>query len=279
MLRFVAGLLMFAWMLPLHALELEGPRTQGALLKGRVPPGHEVRLNGEVVGVTESGRFAVGFGRKADQQQELVVIGPDGETQTHRIELAQRDYDVQRVDGVPDRTVNPDKQAMKRIREEARRVGEARQKTSRREAFLEGFIWPVEGRITGVYGSQRFYNGEPRQPHYGIDIAAEAGRTVVSPASGEVTFADPDLYFSGGTLIIDHGYGVSSTMLHLSDIHVSVGDEVEQGQALGEVGATGRATGAHLDWRMNWRNRRVDPTTIAPALEDGYTPGASRGDG
>ena len=277
MLRFVAGFLMFVWMLPLHALELEGQRTQGALLKGRVPPGHEVSLNGESVGVTESGRFVVGFGRQADPKQELVVVGPDGETETHRIELAERDYDIQRVEGVPDRTVNPDKEALKRIREEARRVAEARRQTSRREAFLEGFIWPVEGRITGVYGSQRFYNGEPRQPHYGIDIAAEAGRTVVSPASGRVTFADPDLYFSGGTLIIDHGYGVSSTMLHLSELHVAVGDEVEQGQALGEVGATGRATGPHLDWRMNWRDRRVDPTTIAPSLQEGYTPGATGG--
>ena len=277
MLRFVAGFLMFVWMLPLHALELEGQRTQGALLKGRVPPGHEVSLNGESVGVTESGRFVVGFGRKADPKQELVVVGPDGETEIHRIELAERDYDIQRVEGVPDRTVNPDKEALKRIREEARRVAEARRQTSRREAFLEGFIWPVEGRITGVYGSQRFYNGEPRQPHYGIDIAAEAGRTVVSPASGRVTFADPDLYFSGGTLIIDHGYGVSSTMLHLSELHVAVGDEVEQGQALGEVGATGRATGPHLDWRMNWRDRRVDPTTIAPSLQEGYTPGATGG--
>lgn len=279
MLRFVAGFLMFVWMLPLYALELEGQRIQGALIKGKVPPGHEVRLNGETVGVTDSGRFAVGFGRDADQHQELVVVGPDGETQTHRIEIAKRDYDVQRVEGVPDRTVNPDKESLKRIREEARRVAEARRNTSRREAFLEGFIWPVDGRITGVYGSQRFYNGEPRQPHYGIDVAAEAGRTVVSPASGRVTFADPDLYFSGGTLIIDHGYGVSSTMLHLNDLHVSVGDEVERGDPVGEVGATGRATGPHLDWRMNWRDRRVDPTTIAPPLDDGYTPGASRGDG
>lgn len=279
MLRFVAGCLMFVWMLPLHAIELEGQRIQGALLKGKVPPGHEVRLNGEEVDVTDSGRFVLGVGRDADPQQELVVIGPDGGKQTHRVEIAKRDYDVQRVDGVPDRTVNPDEKDMERIREEARRVAEARRRTSKREAFLEGFIWPVEGRITGVYGSQRFYNGEPRQPHYGIDVAADKGRSVVAPASGEVTFADPDLYFSGGTLIIDHGYGVSSTMLHLSDINVSVGDEVEQGQVVGEVGATGRATGAHLDWRMNWRQERVDPTTVAPALEDGYTPGASREDG
>ena len=277
MLRFVAGFLMLVWIMPLYALELEGERTQGALLKGRVDPGREVRLNGEPVEVTESGRFAIGFGRKADLNHELVVVGPDGETQTHRIELARRDYDIQRVEGVPDRTVNPDKKALKRIREEARRVARARRQTSRQEAFLEPFIWPVEGRITGVYGSQRFYNGEPRSPHYGIDIAAEKGRPVVSPAGGTVTFTDPDLYFSGGTLIIDHGYGVSSTMLHLSDIHVAVGDEVEQGQALGEVGATGRATGPHLDWRMNWRDRRVDPTTIAPSLQEGYTPGATGG--
>lgn len=279
MLRFVAGCLMLAWVLPLHALELEGERTQGALLRGEVPPGHQLQLNGEDIDVTESGRFVLGFGRDADTTQELLVIGPDGGKQRHELRLKEREYDVQRVDGVPDETVNPDEDAMERIREEARRVAEARRRTSRREAFLERFVWPVEGRITGVYGSQRYYNGEPRQPHYGIDVAAENGRTVVSPASGEVVFADPDLYFSGGTLIIDHGYGVSSTMLHLSDIHVSVGDVVEQGEAVGEVGKTGRATGPHLDWRMNWREERVDPTTVAPALDDGYTPGASRDDG
>lgn len=280
MLRFVtAGCLIFAWVLPLHALELEGERTQGALLRGEVPPGHQIQLNGEDIDVTESGRFVLGFGRDADTTHELLVVGPDGGKQRHELRLEERDYDVQRVDGVPDETVNPDEDAMERIREEARRVAEARSRTSRREAFLERFIWPVQGRITGVYGSQRYYNGEPRQPHYGIDVATENGRTVVSPASGEVVFADPDLYFSGGTLIIDHGYGVSSTMLHLSDIHVSAGDVVEQGEAVGEVGKTGRATGPHLDWRMNWREERVDPTTVAPALDDGYTPDASRDDG
>jgi len=277
-LRFITACLLMIWILPLHALELEGERRQGALLKGKVEPGVEVRLNGEAVAVTDSGRFVIGFGRDAEPTHELTVVGSDGTTETHTLHIASREYDVQRIEGVPDQTVNPDRDALERIRAESRRVAEARRNTSQRESFLERFIWPVQGPITGVYGSQRFYNGEPRQPHYGIDIAAEAGRKVVAPASGEVTMADPDLYFSGGTLIIDHGHGVSSTMLHLSKLYVSVGDEVARGEAVGEVGATGRATGAHLDWRMNWREQRVDPTTIAPPLEDGATPGSGQAD-
>lgn len=278
MLRSLVGLSVLFWIVPLQALELEGERTQGGLLRGEVPAGSQVELNGEPVDVTEAGRFAIGFGRDADSTHELTVIGPDGESRTHELQIEEREYEVQRVDGVPDETVNPDEEAMERIRAEAAKVGEARRNTSKREAFLEDFIWPVDGQISGVYGSQRYYNGEPRQPHYGIDVAAEAGRRVLAPASGEVTLAEPDLYFSGGTLIIDHGYGVSSTMLHLRDIYVSVGDEVKRGEPVGEVGATGRATGAHLDWRMNWHGERVDPSTIAPPLEEGFTPGASRED-
>lgn len=278
MLRFIVGVLMFAWILPLHGLELEGERRQGALLQGKVEPGARVHLNDESIDVTGGGHFVIGFGRNADTAHELRITKPDGTRETHRLQIGKREYDVQRIEGVPQATVTPDEAALERIRAEARRVASAREKTSAREAFLESFIWPVQGPITGVYGSGRFYNGEPRQPHYGIDIAAEAGRRVLAPAGGEITLAEPDLYFSGGTLIIDHGYGVSSTMLHLSDIHVSVGDEVQQGDVIGEVGASGRATGAHLDWRMNWRDRRVDPATIAPPLVNGHTPGASDGD-
>lgn len=279
MLRLIIGSLLFTLILPLHALELDGERQQGALLKGKVEPGAKVRLNDEAVEVTESGRFVIGFGRDADGSHQLTVIGPGGEKKTRTLSIKSRDYEVQRIDGVPDRTVNPDEKSLQRIRAEARRVARAREKRSRRQAFLEAFIWPVEGPITGVYGSQRFYNGEPRQPHYGIDIAAEAGRKVRAPASGEVTLAEPDLYFSGGTLIIDHGHGVSSTMLHLRKLDVSAGDEVDKGERVGEVGATGRATGAHLDWRMNWRDERVDPTTIAPPLNNGNTPGFEAGEG
>ncbi|MGM0449274.1 MAG: M23 family metallopeptidase [Pseudomonadota bacterium] len=263
------GLMFFP--VSLMALELEGPRTQGTLLRGSVEPGSEVHLNDESVEVTDSGRFALGFGRDAGREHELVVVGPDGERKVRTLELEERDYEIQRVDGVPDETVTPDEDALERIRAEAKRVQAARRDRSQRDDFVGSFIWPVAGTVTGVYGSQRYYNGEPRQPHYGVDVAAETGTPVAAPAGGRVVLVEPDLYFSGGTLILDHGYGVSSTFLHLSDIHVSKGDEVAQGDTLGEVGASGRATGAHLDWRMNWREERVDPMTVAPPLVDGAT--------
>lgn len=253
------------------ALELEGPKTQGSLLRGSVEPGTEVRLNGKDVAVTPSGRFAVGFGRSADLDQELEVIGAEGKKQVHNLTLEERNYDVQKVEGVPDETVTPDEEALERIRAEARRVQAAREDRSQREDFAGPWIWPVAGPLTGVYGSQRYYNGEPRQPHYGVDIAAEKGTPVVAPTGGRVVLVEPDLYFSGGTLILDHGYGVSSTFLHLSEIHVSEGDEVARGESVGEVGASGRATGAHLDWRMNWKDQRVDPMTVAPPVIDGAT--------
>ena len=263
------GLLVFP--VSLMALELEGPRTQGTLLRGSVEPGLTVRLDGEPVATTASGRFVIGFGRQAESNHELVVITPSGDRNPHEIELEQRDYDIQRVEGVPQETVTPDDDALERIRAEARRVQAAREDQSQREDFAGPWIWPVAGPVTGVYGSQRYYNGEPRQPHYGIDIAAETGTPVAAPAGGRVVLVEPDLYFSGGTLILDHGYGVSSTFLHLSKIHVSEGDEVARGETLGEVGASGRATGPHLDWRMNWKSERVDPMTVAPPLKDGAT--------
>lgn len=258
------------------SLELEGPRTQGTLLRGDVAPGSEVHLNGDPVAITDSGHFAIGFGRQAELSHELEVIAPDGKRISRAIELEARDYDIQRVEGVPQETVTPDADALERIRAEARRVRAARKDQSQRGDFAGSWIWPVAGPVTGVYGSQRFYNGEPRQPHYGIDIAAAMGTPVAAPAGGRVVLVEPDLYFSGGTLILDHGYGVSSTFLHLSTIHVSEGDEVAQGDSLGEVGASGRATGPHLDWRMNWRQERVDPMTVAPPLIEGATtmPGA-----
>ena len=131
---------------------------------------------------------------------------------------------------------------------------------------LAGFMWPVEGPISGVYGSQRYYNGEPRRPHFGVDVAAPAGTTVRAPAAGIVTLAQPDLFYSGGTVILDHGYKLSSTFLHMSEVLVQAGDELKAGDIIGAVGATGRATGPHLDWRMNWRDTRIDPQLLAPPM-------------
>ena len=191
----------------------------------------------------------------------------------HRhLQVVQRSYQVQRVDGLPPSKVSPGEEDMARIRKEIVLVKKARARDDPREDFLGGFEWPLKGRITGVYGSQRVLNGEPRRPHFGLDIAAPTGSEVRAPADGVVTLTHPDMYFSGGTIILDHGLGLSSTFLHLSKVLVEAGASVRQGDLIGHIGATGRASGPHLDWRMNWLDRRVDPQPLVPPAEDGMTP-------
>ena len=162
----------------------------------------------------------------------------------------------------------PSEEALNRIRDDNRQVGQARKKNLATEFYRETFVWPVKGAITGVYGSQRIFNGEPRRPHFGIDIAAAKGTPVKAPASGEVTLAHPDMYYSGATMVLDHGHGISSTFLHMDSFAVEEGQQVEQGQVLGYVGSTGRSTGAHLDWRVNWFNQRLDPASIAGPMPE-----------
>lgn len=270
--RFVGATLALAVALPLAAaprLELEGRLAQGAVVLGRTDPGASVYFADREVRVSPDGAFVVGFGRDADATERLVVEGPDGERIERSPEIEPRDYDIQRIDGVPPETVSPPREAMERIREEVELVREARRRNDPRTDFLDDFIWPVTGRITGVYGSQRVYNGEPRRPHYGIDIAAAAGTPVRAPAGGVVTVAHEDMYFSGGTLLLDHGHGLSSAFLHLRSLAVEVGDRVERGETIGTVGAGGRSTGAHLDWRINWFQRRLDPRQLVGAMPDG----------
>jgi murein DD-endopeptidase MepM/ murein hydrolase activator NlpD len=174
------------------------------------------------------------------------------------------------VEGVPAKTVHPPKEQLERIRQEAALVRAARADRLDRpdllNAVFAGFIWPIEGPISGVYGSQRYYNGEPGRPHYGVDVAAPEGSVVHAPAAAVVTLAEADLFYSGGTIVLDHGYLLSSSFLHLSKVLVKVGDELKAGDIIGEVGSTGRATGPHLDWRMNWRDQRIDPQLLAPPM-------------
>ncbi len=151
---------------------------------------------------------------------------------------------------------------LSRIRKEAEQVREARVPDTDQEDFFNGFGWPVKGRISGVYGSQRVYNGKPGRPHYGLDIAVPTGTPVAAPADGIVRLVDSDLYYSGGTIIIDHGHGLFSSFLHLSKVSVKGGTTIKRGQIIGEVGATGRVTGAHLDWRYNWFDKRLDPALL-----------------
>ena len=247
---------------------LDGPRVQGGLLRGRVPPGSTVEYEGDTVRVSADGWFLVGFGRDASPQAELVVAYPDGRRERQVLKIEGREYAIQRIDGLPPSKVTPSEEDLARIREEVRIVKLARTIDDSRTDFLSGFQWPVKGRISGVYGSQRVLNGEPRRPHFGIDIAAPRGTKVVAPTDGVVTLVHPDMYFSGGTMIIDHGHGLSSAFLHLSRILVDKGERVAQGQVIAEVGSTGRSTGPHLDWRINLFGRRLDPSLLVGPMPE-----------
>lgn len=247
-------------------VSLTGPETQGGLIVGRAPDAAQVTFDGRRVRVSTEGVFILGFGRDAPPEAELVVTHADGRVERRVLEIAPREYRIQRIDGLPPEKVTPPPEVLERIRREGARVAAARDHDDPRTDFLDGFVWPLEGRISGVYGSQRILNGEPRRPHYGVDVAAPDGTPVVAPADAVVRLAEPDLYFSGGTLIMDHGHGLTSTFIHLSRILVEPGERVRQGQVVAEVGATGRATGPHLDWRMNLFDARLDPQLLVPPM-------------
>ncbi len=249
-------------------VELSQPLQQGSYVWGKLAPGSTATLDGESLVVLADGTVFLGFGRDAAPSAVLEIHGP-GECR-QELSVAGRDYDISRIEGVPQRTVTPSEEHLDRIRREGQIVRSAKDQRLQRpdlaQAVAAGFEWPLTGRISGVYGSQRIYNGTPRAPHYGVDVARPTGTPVRAPAPGVVTLAQPDLFYSGGTIILDHGYGLSSSFLHLSKVEVKVGDEITTGDLLGEVGATGRATGPHLDWRMSWRDRRIDPQLLVPAM-------------
>lgn len=240
---------------------LTGDLVQGGLAFGQVAPGSKVEINGHGVRVSREGEFIIGFGHDYPGEATLTVYAADGTVKSHSLEIDTREYDIQRIDGLPDKQVSPGPEVMQRIREESASIAKARSVDDDRMDFKSGFIWPARGPISGIYGSQRILNGFPRQPHFGIDIAAPVGTPVVAPAPGVVTYAE-DMYFSGGTLVVDHGQNLSSSFLHLHKILVEVGDQVAQGQPIALVGASGRVTGPHLDWRMNWHQQRLDPGLI-----------------
>jgi len=272
-----------AWSGPASPAEqrliLEGSFVQGGLVVGHVPPGSAVSVDGQPVRVSADGVFLTGFHRDAPERSELRVRYPDGSQERRVLTIERREFQIQRIDGLPPKQVTPSKKDLERIRREAAMARKARERDDPRTDFLTGFIWPLEGRISGVYGSQRILNGQPRRPHYGVDIAAPRGTPARAPADGIVTLAYPDMYFSGGTLIMDHGHGLSSSFLHLSRILVKEGQRVRQGEIVAEVGATGRVTGPHLDWRMNLFEKRLDPSLLTGAMPAATAAGAGTGAG
>ncbi|WP_197018746.1 M23 family metallopeptidase [Pseudoxanthomonas suwonensis] len=235
---------------------------QGAMVIGKVPPGSRVEYAGRTLRTSGYGTVVFGVGRDQSGPVRVTVVRPDGSRIDARIAVTARDWPVQRVNGVPPKTVDPPPEIAERIRREQALVSAARERDDDRTDFARPFAWPVEGRISGRFGNQRVYNGKPGSPHSGMDIAAPTGTPVKAPAAGVVTFAAPDLYLTGGTVLLDHGFGISSNFLHLSRIDVKAGDRVEQGQVIGAVGATGRATGPHLHWGMSWFDTRIDPLLV-----------------
>jgi murein DD-endopeptidase MepM/ murein hydrolase activator NlpD len=261
----LTGLLAIFWLGATAAaedLQLEGRLVQGGLVLGQTLPGTRVELDDRELRVGRDGRFVIGFGRDAERLAELEARLPDGRIMRRTLAIEQRDYLVQRIDGLPPRQVAPSEQDLARIRADAERIGRARRRDSDLGGFGETAVWPVPGPVSGVFGSQRILNGEPRSPHRGVDVAAPAGTPVGAMASGVVSLAETGMFFTGGTVMVDHGHGVHSVYAHLAEVRVREGQRLGQGDVLGTVGATGRATGAHLHWGVYWFDEAVDPALL-----------------
>lgn len=244
---------------------INGEWQQGALIRGQVDKKATLVFNGKQLSLGKNGEFVFGLGR--DTNTDVVLeLTEEGRSHRHIFPVKKRQYDVQSVTGVPQATVEPNPEQDARIKAEAVKVSAARKRSIESLHFMEAFQWPVLGPISGVYGSQRIYNGIPKAPHYGVDIAMPVGTEVHAPAGGIVTLAEEDLFLSGGTLIIDHGLGVSSTFLHLSKVIAKKNQLIKQGDLIGLVGKTGRASGPHLHWAMNWFDERVDPQLLVPPM-------------
>ena len=239
---------------------------QGSLIRAKVDPHATVVLAERTLRVGPQGEIAFGVGRDESGPVTVEIQTADGKREHVSIEVTPRDWPIERIVGVPPKTVEPPPEIAARIKREQARVVAARARDDARVDFAESFQWPLQGRISGRFGNQRVYvvNGKdvPKSPHSGMDIAASEGTPVHAPASGVVSFAETGLYLTGGTVLIDHGHGVSSNFLHLSRIDVKVGERVNQGQVIGAVGMTGRATGPHLHWGMNWFKVRLDPLLL-----------------
>ena len=244
-----------------HALEFQGKFLQGHFILGKTEKGSEVFIDKKQVKVSMNGYFVFGIDRDRKFDVEITEI-KDGNKNKIIKKVFKRKYNIQRIDGLPENKVTPPESVYKRIKDENGRIGKARAINSDLTFFTAKFIMPVEGIISGVYGSQRILNGKPKWPHYGIDIAAKKGTKIKSSGSGVVTMAEDDLYYTGGTIIMDHGHGISTIYSHLEDIMVNIGDEIKQGDIIGTVGSTGRSTGPHLDFRINWFQTRLDPMSI-----------------
>jgi len=246
---------------PSIAIEFKGKFLQGHFIVGVTNPSARIIVDKKEVKVSKDGFFVFGIDR--DRKFDLTITKiQNGKKEKIVKKVLKRKYNIQRIDGLEESKVTPPESVYKRIKEENNKIGKARAINSDLPFFKNQFIMPVKGIISGVYGSQRILNGKPKWPHYGIDIAAKKGTIIKSSGSGTVTMAEDDLYYTGGTIIMDHGHGISTIYSHLESIMVSVGDKINQGDIIGTVGSTGRSTGPHLDFRLNWFQTRLDPMSL-----------------
>jgi|TARA_B100000700_G_scaffold227957_1_gene251788 murein DD-endopeptidase MepM/ murein hydrolase activator NlpD len=243
------------------AIEFTGKFIQGHFIIGKTEPNSKIIINKKEIKVSKDGYFVFGIDRDRKFDVLITMIN-NGKKEKIIKKVFKRKYKIQRIDGLPENKVTPPEEVYKRIKKENNAIGEARAINSDLIFFKNKFIMPVDGIITGVYGSQRILNGKPRWPHYGIDIAADQGTMILSSGTGVVTMAEDDLYYTGGTIIMDHGHGISTIYSHLENVLVSVGDQINQGDVIGTVGSTGRSTGPHLDFRINWFQTRLDPMSV-----------------
>ena len=246
----------------LNAVEFKGTFEQGSFIIGKAPKNSKVEIDNRKIRLTKDGYFAFGLSR--DRKNDVVIkIHESGSTKIIERKVLKRDYKIQRIDGLPKKQVTPPPEVYERIKKDNKLIGEARSIDTNYEYFKNKFINPVDKYIiTGVYGSQRILNGKPRRPHYGLDFHAPEGTPVKAMMDGEITLAKKDMYFTGGTIIFDHGHGISTLFMHLKDVNVKVGQKVKQGEIVGTLGKSGRATGPHLDIRLNWFEVKLDPAFV-----------------
>lgn len=247
--------------------ELKGEWRQGSLLLGKTEPGAQVWFNGRRLTLTTQGDFVFGLDRDEKSRAEIKFqVSAKTKPQVFRYAVAKRKYDIQNITGLPQSMVTPSPEIEAQIAQDQQKITAARNQETAQEGFIQPFVWPCEGRISGIFGSQRILNGVPKQPHYAVDVAVPIGTPVKAPADGVIVLAEPDFYLTGGTLMIDHGHGLVSTMIHLSKLLAKAGDTVKQGQIVAESGMTGRATGPHLHWGVSWFNARVDAQLLVPPM-------------
>ena len=251
----------------LGAEVISGYPVEGNLIVARTNPSNKIKINNEFLEIDESGIFVFGFHRDEENPIKLVIINNENEQFKTSIKPIKRVYKIQRIDGLKKSMVTPPEDTISRIKSDRKKVNKARKVKLEMGDFIQGFDWPLKGLITGVYGSQRILNDIPKSPHFGIDISVPVGTSVKAPASGIITLTET-LYYSGYTVILNHGLNINSTFLHLSEINVNVGERIGRGDLIGHSGDTGRSTGPHLDWRIDWNGKRLDAEMLAGPMNN-----------